>query len=319
MLRMVLFPAYYRVCRELGGRPCRGLNWGMMTMNDTDEDTFLPEGVDLHKPSVARIYDYLLGGHANWAIDREVGDRTLATFPYARPIVQGNRQVLFRVVRQLMRLGVRQFVDLGAGVPTMAHIHSVADAFEPGTTHVVYVDNEPVAVAESQILLENNGDRTRHAAINADIRAPQRLWRQVLDTGLIDLDQPVALLLIAVLHFEQADETGADIGAEVVAQYREMLPSGSYLAISHGTDDGVGEYIAGRLREVRDLYAKSNNPLIWRSEGEIRGLFGDFELLEPGLCWVPEWHPEETGYSGEVPDFEPASESIIRVGVGRKP
>src|SRR5207248_5044263 len=140
--------------------------------------------------------DYLLEGHTNCAIDRDLGDHLLATFPQARLIAKANRQFLFRVVRQLMRHGVRQFIDLGAGVPTMDHTHSVADAFAPGAAKVVYVDHEPVAVAHSQILLEQQGDPRRHTALNADIRTPKRLWLQVKDTGLIDFSQPVALLMI---------------------------------------------------------------------------------------------------------------------------
>lgn len=288
-------------------------------MDVESDDAFPPEGVDLHKPSVARVYDYLLGGDTNWAIDREFGDRILSVFPHARPIAQANRQFLFRAVRQLMRRGVRQFVDLGAGVPTMGHTHLVADAFQAATARVVYVDNEPVAVAESQILLETSGDPQRHTAINADVRAPRRLWQQVLDTELIDLDEPVAILLIAVLHVEQAGADGRDIGAEVVARYRDLLPRGSYLAITHVTDDGVGDVVAGQLRDIKELYDKAGNRVVWRSRAEIAALFGDFELLAPGVTWVPEWHPEETGYAGEVPDFDRPSESVIYGGVGRKP
>ena len=118
------------------------------------------------------MYDYYLGGHTNWAIDREFGDRVLSSFPLLRPIAMANRQFLFRAVRSLMRRGVRQFIDLGAGVPTMDHTHSIADKFDAGSAKVVYVDNEPVAVAHSQILLEEKGDPRRHVAIDADIRAP---------------------------------------------------------------------------------------------------------------------------------------------------
>jgi hypothetical protein len=264
-------------------------------VDEPDQSRFLPQGVDLDRPSVARVYDYYLGGHTNWAIDREFGNRVLADFPLVKPIAQANRQFLFRGVRHLMRRGVRQFIDLGAGIPTMDHTHSVADEFDTGTTKVVYVDNEPVAVAHSQILLEQHGERDRHVAINADLRAPQRLWQQVIDTGLLDFTQPIALLMIAVLHVQQRDEHGHDIGDKIVAHYRGLLPRGSYLAISHATNDGVFPDIADNLAQLKSLYDSAGSPVIWRSYHQIAELFGDFELLDPGLTWIPSWHPEETG------------------------
>lgn len=288
-------------------------------MDEPDRNRFLPQGVDLDRPSVARVYDYYLGGDTNWAIDREFGNRVLADFPLVKPIAQANRQFLFRVVRHLMRRGVRQFIDLGAGIPTMAHTHAVADEFDTGTAKVIYVDNEPVAVAHSQILLEQRGDRDRHVAINADLRAPQRLWQDVLDTGLLDLSEPIALLLIAVLHVQQRDEHGRDIGDEIVAHYRELLPRDSYLAISHATTDGVPAHISDNLAQLESLYDNAGSPVIWRSYQQIADLFGDFELLDPGLTWIPSWHPEETGSTVQPPTFRDPSESIIYAGVGRKP
>jgi S-adenosyl methyltransferase len=287
-------------------------------MNDTGQDAFPPEGVNLDRPSIARVYDYYLGGDANWAIDREFGDQVMAKFPQIVPAAKANRQFLFRVVRHLMRQGVRQFIDLGAGLPTMDHTHSVADAFEPGTARVVYADNEPVAVAHSQILLEQQGDPGRHTAINADLRSPDRLWRQVLDTGLIDPSQPVGLLMIAVLHVQQLDEQGRDMGPDIVARYRELLPNGSYLAITHLTDDGVPPPIAASLAEVLAMYRSSASPAIWRNRAEITGLFGDLELVEPGLTWIPLWHPEESVSRANDPVFDDPRESIGYAGVGRK-
>jgi hypothetical protein len=286
--------------------------------NTADLHQFPPQGVDLERPSVARIYDYLLGGDTNWAIDREFGDRLLEVMPLLRPIALTNRQFLTRAVRYLMRQGVRQFIDLGAGVPTMDHTHSVADAFEPEAARVVYVDHEPVAVALSQVLLEEQGDRTRHSAINGDIRAVTRLWRQIMETGLIDLSQPVALLMIAILHGQQLDKHGHDIGNQIVAQYRELLPAGSYLAISHATDDGVSPEAVEQLNQVKKLGEASGSPGIWRSHEEIASLFGDFELVEPGLTWTPLWHPEEGGSSGPDVTFRYPNESVVWAGIGRK-
>jgi O-methyltransferase involved in polyketide biosynthesis len=289
------------------------------TADDAGRDSFPPEGVNLDRPSVARIYDYLLGGEANWAIDREFGDQAIAMFPQVVAAAKANRQFLFRAVRHLMRRGVRQFIDLGAGLPTMDHTHSVADAFEPGTARVVYVDNEPVAVAHSQILLEQHGDPGRHTAINADLRAPDRLWQQVLDTGLIDMTQPIGLLMIAVLHVRQPDEQGRDMAPQLMERYRSLLPSGSYLAITHATIEGVPPVIARKMSEMFEMYQRSGSPGVLRGHAEIADLFGDFDLLDPGLTWTPLWHPEESVVRADDPAFDDPSESIAYAGVGRKP
>jgi len=287
-------------------------------VTDSEQDPFPPQGVDLDHPSVARVYDWYLGGTANWAIDREFGERVLATFPLLRPIAIANRLFLHRVVRHLVRLGVKQFVDIGSGVPTMGNTHQVADEVTPDSK-VVYVDYEPVAVAHSQVLLEQNGDPARHAAINADLRNPDRLWQRVIETGVIDLDEPIALLAIAVLHVHQPGADGVDAGPSAIARYRELLPSGSYLAISHITDEGVPEDVAEKLVELKQMYDTSSSPVIWRSHAEIRELFGNFDLVPPGMGWTPSWHPEETGPNSPVIDFEKPNEAVIWAGVGRKP
>lgn len=288
-------------------------------MDEPSQDLFPPQGVDLDRPSVARVYDYYLGGHTNWAIDREFGDQIVASFPLIPSIAKANRQFLFRAVRHLMRRGVRQFIDLGAGVPTMDHTHSVADKFDAGSAKVVYVDNEPVAVAHAQVLLEEQGDPRRHVAINADIRAPQRLWQQVTDTGVIDFSRPVALLMIALLHVQQQDEQGNDIGDQIVAQYRELLPHGSYLTISHITNDGVPPDLADNLVQLKSMYDASSSPIIFRTHQQVADLFGDFDLIDPGLTWTPSWHPEETGSDIPHVSFNHPNESVIYAGVGRKP
>jgi hypothetical protein len=280
----------------------------------------MPPGVDLEHPSVARVYDYFLGGTANWAIDREFGKKVLTRMPVLRPIAKANRLFLHRAVRYLVRQGVRQFVDIGSGIPTMGNTHEVAEDLAPGAAHVVYVDNEPVAVAHSEMLLDQHGDRSRHAVINADLREPDRLWEQVRQTGVIDVEQPVAVLIVAVLHFHQPGPDGTDVGAESVARYRELLVPGSYLAISLATADGVGPVMAERLRELDRMYQQSGSTTgQFRSQEQIRDLFGDFTIVEPGLTWTPLWHPEETGSIAPVISFEAPNESAILAGVGRKP
>jgi hypothetical protein len=228
-----------------------------------------------------------------------------------------NRLFLHRVVRHLVGLGIRQFVDIGAGFPTMGSTHQVADETTQDS-RVVYVDHEPVAVAHTQLLLDEYGDPRRHAVCHADLREPDHLWARVADTGVVDLDQPVAVLMIAVLHVRQPGRDGTDTGADAVRRYRQLMPSGSYLALSHVTDTGVPDALAGRLAGLQRLYDDHSRPLIWRNQAEIRALFGDFTLVEPGMAWTPTWHTEHTDPDAPVPYFAAPNESAVRVGVGRK-
>lgn len=276
-----------------------------------------PQGLDLDRPSVARVYDWLLGGSANWAIDREFGAKVVATVPLLKSAALANRLFLHRVVRHLVGLGVRQFVDIGSGIPTMGNTHEVAEEAAPDSK-VVYVDYEPVAVAHSRILLERHGDPARHAVVQADMRDPRELWESVAGTGVIDFSQPIALLLIAVLHMQQLDRNGVEAGPDVVAHYRKLLPSGSYLALSHITDEGVPSVMAEQLVDLRKLYEASSGPMIWRSHQEIRGMLGDFEVIEPGMTWTPLWHPEEARQDSPELEFDTPAESVVWAGVGRK-
>ena len=289
-------------------------------MSDALSDPIPPQGIDLDRPSVARVYDYYLGGTANWAIDREFGQRVVDEFPLVRNIALANRLFLHRLVRHLTKLGVRQFLDIGAGVPTAGATHQVAAEIAPDA-RVVYVDNEPVAVAHAEILLDEEGNTDRHAVIFGDLRDPDELWSEALATGILDPDEPVALLMIAVLHVFQPDRTtGEDIGAQCVARYRELLPRGSYLGISHISDDGVPPELEPKLVDLKAMYDRSSSSnAIWRTREEITALMGDFDLLDPGMVWTPEWHPEETGPNAKVITFTNPNEAVIWAGVGKKP
>jgi O-methyltransferase involved in polyketide biosynthesis len=278
----------------------------------------LPGDIDLRTPSIARVYDYFLGGTENWAVDREFGNALLERFPLLGNVARANRQFLNRVVQHLAKLGVRQFVDIGAGVPTMGSTHQTADTVDP-TCHVVYIDNDPVAIGHSQALLHEHGDPARHATLPGDLRDPEQLWRDVRKTGLIDQTQPVALLIIAVLHVQQTDERGVDIAAEVLARYRDLLPSGSYLAISQVTNEGVSENFSTTLTDIKAMYDQRSSPVVWRSQADIKAFFGDFELIDPGLTWTPLWHPEYPTPGAAPVAFGQPNESVIWAGVGRKP
>jgi S-adenosyl methyltransferase len=283
-----------------------------------------PPGVDLERPSVARVYDYYLGGTTNWAVDREFGDRVLERFPLLRDIALANRLFLNRVVRYLTKRGIRQFLDIGAGVPTEGNTHQVADdvkrdAGEKPDVRVVYADNEPVAVAHAGMLLDSEGDPARHAVIEADLRVPEALWHKALETELLDPNEPIALLLIAILHVHQPDADGNDIGPESVARFRDLLPKGSYLAISHLTDEGVPAELGGKLAELKRMYDESSSSdVIWRPRADIAALLDDFRLVEPGWTWTPEWRPEETGPNVRTVSFRTPNESVIWAGVGEK-
>lgn len=270
-----------------------------------------PRGADLSKPSAARIYDWYLGGGTNYAIDREFGKQVLDVFPIVRPAALANRLLLQRVVRHLAKQGVRQFVDLGSGVPTVGNVHQIADEVDTSTC-VVYTDNEPVAVAHSELLLDRHGDPERHAVVNVDLRDPDEVWRQVKRTGVVDTSQPVGLLMIAVLHFVDHEVD------EIMHRYRDHLPVGSHLAISHATKDGVGEQRAGEVEGAVGMYERTMNPLRLRTHEQVRDLFGDFELLEPGVVWAPEWHAEEQPTGIHPPSFEHPSDSVVVGGAARK-
>jgi hypothetical protein len=151
------------------------------------------------------------------------------------------------------------------------------------------------------------------------VSEPDRLWQRVIETGLIDLTEPIAVLVIAVLHFRQPGLDGVDLGPQAAARYRELLPSGSYLAISHASADGVPEHVRRAMEDVRRMYSNTSSNVIYRNRDEMRALFGDFELLDPGMCWTPEWHPEESAPKSQVITFVSPNESVGWVGVGRKP
>ncbi|WP_190824100.1 SAM-dependent methyltransferase [Saccharopolyspora pogona] len=287
-----------------------------------DDEPFPPPGVDLSRPSVARVYDYYLGGTTNWEIDRQFGERVLEDYPVIRSIAHANRMFLRRVVRHLVRRGIRQFVDIGSGVPTMGHAHEVAEQVAPGEVKVAYVDHEPVAVAHANSLLREHGDPNRHVAIHADMRDPERLWSRIADTGVIDVNEPIALLLMAVLHIQQPPAPGSDstddLGPSLVATYRDLLAPGSYLSLSHVTDKEIPPHHAAMLANLKRLYENSVSPAIFRNRQEITDLFGDFTILEPGVTWTPLWHPEEANENDHTVSFDSPSESLLLAGAARK-
>jgi SAM-dependent methyltransferase len=282
-----------------------------------------PVTVSLDSPSVARVYDYCLGGTANWAVDRSFADRILREFPLVRRIAAIERLYLNRVVRFLLSKGIRQFLDVGCGVPNAGATHFVIDDWvrerrKRAGARVVYVDNDPIAVAHGEVVLDRQGDRRRQAIVQADLRAPDSLWQAALDTNLIDPGKPVALLLIAVLHIQQPDAMGTEIGASSVGRLRELLPDGSYVAVSHTSDAARTSAARTILEGLRRAYLGTGNDVTWRSRGEIESLLDGCRLVEPGWTTAVAWRPEQTGPRAPLVAIGSAAESVLWSGVGKK-
>jgi hypothetical protein len=282
-----------------------------------------PVDVHLETPSVARVYDYYLGGSNNWAIDREFGRRVIEQYPLVRHLAFIHRQFLARAVRHLAARGVDQFLDVGSGVPGDGSTHRVADAFhlERGrrpASRIIYVDNDPVAVGHGEMLLRDSGDPRRHAILEGDLRDPEHLWRQVADTELFDLTKPVALLLIAVLHLQQSDIDGNEIGPECAQQLRSGLPEGSYVVVSHVTDDGVSPEVSTALAGLKAIYdGCGSGNVTWRSRKDISAILEGLEIVEPGWISAAEWHPEDTAPNTSRLEIPSSSDQAVWVGVGK--
>ncbi|HWE88428.1 MAG TPA: SAM-dependent methyltransferase [Pseudonocardiaceae bacterium] len=264
------------------------------------ELSWIPPGVDITKPSAARVYDYYLGGACNLQVDREFAKQVLAVLPEARDFARLNRAFLHRAVRWLARQGVRQFIDIGSGVPTVGHTHEIAQSVDP-SCRVVYVDNEPVAVAHSELLLADN-DRT--TVLHADLRDPDAVLRSPTTRELIDFDQPVAVMMLALLHFvpDTDDPSG------IIGRYRSAMAPGSYLVLSHATDEGVGQ----RTERAASMYKNTTNPANLRTRARITELFAGFDILEPGVVFTPQWRPESDA------DAEDPERALALAAVGRK-
>lgn len=240
--------------------------------------------IDLTRPNAARMYDYYLGGDAHLAVDREAAERALARFPHTADSAQANRAFLDRAVRACLQKGIRQFLDLGSGVPTVGNVHEIAHHHDPGA-RVAYVDNEPVAVAHGDRLMAENPLVT---VTLADLRNPREVLTAPEVAGLLDFRQPIAVLMVAVLHFV-ADE---DDPAGIVTAYREVLPTGSALVLSHISDDQPTEELAAPHRAVAEVYRTSSTPAHLRDRHDIATLFTGFEVLDPGVVDARHWRPD---------------------------
>jgi S-adenosyl methyltransferase len=264
-----------------------------------DED--LPPDIDTEVFSVARLYDFLLGGHHNFAADRALGRELLATEPNGSEILLENRRFLARALRFMLDQGIRQFLDLGSGIPTQSYVHEVAHRTHP-EARVVYVDNDAPAVSHSNYILR---DDPNSGAILADARNPEGIVGDPVVKSLIDFNKPVGLLALAVLHFLPMEDDAAGI----VARYRDALAPGSYFALTHATTDGA----SGALVEsVQEIYHEHDFTATPRSHEQLTEFFDGFEIVEPGLVLLPLWRPDPT-----PPPLQP-EEYWFYAGVGKK-
>ncbi len=259
----------------------------------------------MDRPSPARIYDYHLGGAHNFAADRQAAEQIAAIMPELPLIMRANRAFLYRAVRYLADAGIRQFLDLGSGIPTVGNVHEIAQRAAPGS-RVVYVDIDPVAVAHGQALLAGDEDA---AAIEADLRDVQGVLGHPEVHRLIDFSRPVGVLMVAVLHFVPDH----DVPVDIVARYRDAVASGSYLVLSHAAASEEEQAPAG-ADEATAAYSRDVMEATLRTRAEVAALFDGFETVEPGVVYVSQWRPESTDGQGE-----PAERLAQLVGVGRKP
>ncbi|MFK0290578.1 SAM-dependent methyltransferase [Streptomyces sp. NPDC090442] len=266
-------------------------------------------GVDQSKPSIARVYDYLLGGKDNYDVDRVIGDKFTRDLPGSVAIAHANRQNLVRAVRELALAGIEQFIDMGSGLPTADNVHQVAQRHIPDA-RVVYIDNDPIVLAHGRALLEDN-PHTR--VIQADVRDPHSI-RQHPDTiDLIDFDRPVAVIHSAILHHINDDEDPRSI----VDYWQRQVPSDSYFFISHFRSGGNPE-----TAEAEAVLQATFGRGRWRTDQEIRDLFGDLEVLEPGIVPSSLWRPDTTEGLTRIGPAErdlTVWERLIVGGLARKP
>ncbi|MEU9216376.1 SAM-dependent methyltransferase [Streptomyces sp. NPDC048376] len=265
--------------------------------------------IDSTRPSIARVYDYLLGGKDNYAVDREIGDVFKRDLPGSVAIAFANRAALTRAVREIVTTtAVRQFIDLGSGLPTADNVHQVAQRTAP-ETRVVYVDTDPQVLVHGRALLEEN-DRTR--VVPVDVRDPEGIRGHPDTRALIDFDRPVAVMFSAILHHVNDEEDPAGI----VRHWRERVPSGSYFFVSHFRS-GNNPETAEAEKVLQGTFGRGR----WRTDAEIEALLDGLEILEPGIVPAPRWRPESVddphlrGGERELTVWE----RLIAAGMARKP
>lgn len=266
----------------------------------------LPDFLDPSRPSASRVYDYLLGGYHNFPADRAAAEQIRTVLPSAGYSARSNRAFLRRALTHLVGQGIDQILDLGSGIPTLGNVHEIAQQLNPAA-RVVYVDIDPVAVQHSQaILQEQPGGLARTTVIQADLRSPEQILEHPETRRLIDFGRPVAVMLIAVLHLVPDDSEAA----QILAALRAAAAPGSFVAISHPTNDWLSSAASAGVEAVTGGLVM---PGFFRSRAQIAPWFEGLELLPPGLVAAPTWRPEDPG-GAEQPE-----QSLMLAGVGRRP
>jgi hypothetical protein len=260
-----------------------------------------PAEIDINIPNPARLYDFWLGGAHNFTSDRLLAAQVERTFPGVRDMVRLNRAFLRRAVLFMIDAGVRQFLDIGSGVPTVGNVHEIAQGAVPGC-RVVYVDKDPVAVVHSKQLLADNDNA---AAIQADIRDPDDILGRPETRVLLNLDEPIGLLNLLVWHFVP----DSDDPPSLIKYYRDSIAPGSYLAITHLTDDGKPGVFEKLVDESVRRGVDQATP---RNYEQVVNMFDGFELIEPGVVPTHAWRPIGPGDFTEEVD----ANSIFYAGVG---
>jgi hypothetical protein len=262
------------------------------------ETGFALSEIDTATPHPARIYDALLGGKDNYAADRQAVRQLLEAAPEARDSARANRAFLQRAVRFLAdEAGIRQFIDVGTGIPAAGNVHEVATG-----ARVAYVDNDPIVHVHANALLTGSGTTS---IVLADLRAPETILAHPRVRALIDFTQPVALLLVAILHFI----TEAENPARILAVFRDALPAGSYLALSHATAD----MRPAAARDAAAVYDHATSSMSLRTRARVAAFFDGWDLIEPGLVQVPLWRPD-----GRQPRQRDLDRAWVYGGVARK-
>ena len=245
-----------------------------------ERSSWAQQGIDLERPSVARVYDYFLGGAHNFAVDRQLAEAITGITPAFGDTMRAHRAFLRRVVRFLMDAGVTQFLDIGSGIPTVGNVHEIARRTDP-SARVVYVDIDPIAVSHSRVILA--GD-PRTAVIQADARDTDRILEDPETSQVLDLDRPVAVLLVGVLDY--VPDTHDPVG--IVRRLRDAVCPGSYLALVNATHESQPADVV----EAQKLLGRTGTPIYLRSRSELLDQFAGLTLLEPGLVHLPLWRPD---------------------------
>jgi hypothetical protein len=250
--------------------------------DSTADESGGPRELKIDQPHSARIYDWFLGGKDNFAADRAAGDQIERAMPSVRLLARENRAFMTRAVRYLAaEEGVRQFLDLGTGIPTSPNLHEVAQRIAPDT-RVVYADNDPIVLAHARALLIGSPEG-RTAYLDADLLEPEQILAAPELTETLDLTRPVALCLVAVLHFIRGDAP-----FDIVRTLLAALPAGSFLVISHGTND-----LNPASREASDEMRQTGVQLQPRNRDEIERFFDGLTLVDPGIQVIHRWRPEK--------------------------